>query len=196
MVKTGPRLESAKRLQPCPDPIGEERRSSRTGRGRRYQEFIEDISSTKKKRRRSHRSGEELSEPEAEMEALISTEVINVPTTVATTTTTPHVHWKKMRTAGLGQDNSTPMASTSSTASALPSRANKETSTASCNFDLDTKMEKIEPLKLPENISRGKSCSKSSISNRSTRQSHYDRATVSAQPSKAFESRLNKKTRQ
>merc|ERR1719370_2208812 len=47
--------------------IGEERRSSRTGRGRRYQEFIEDISNTKKKRR-SHRSGEEASEPEVEME--------------------------------------------------------------------------------------------------------------------------------
>ena len=36
--------------QPPPaEAMGEERRSSRTGRGRRYQEFIEDISSTKKK---------------------------------------------------------------------------------------------------------------------------------------------------
>ena len=34
---------------PTAEAMGEERRSSRTGRGRRYQEFIKDISSTKKK---------------------------------------------------------------------------------------------------------------------------------------------------
>merc|ERR1719509_471909 len=34
---------------PPPAPVGMERRSSRTGRGRRYLEFIEDIHSTKKK---------------------------------------------------------------------------------------------------------------------------------------------------
>ena len=38
--------------QPPPaEAMGEDRRSSRTGRGRRYQEFIEDISSYKKSKK-------------------------------------------------------------------------------------------------------------------------------------------------
>merc|ERR1719266_2679602 len=69
---------TATKRPPPADTIGEERRSSRTGRGRRYQEFIEDISSTKKKRR-SHRSGEEEEEPEVEMEALHTEEPCSSP---------------------------------------------------------------------------------------------------------------------
>merc|ERR1712203_186345 len=69
---------TATKRPPPADTIGEERRSSRTGRGRRYQEFIEDISNTKKKRR-SHRSGEEASEPEVEMEALPQDMVVSSP---------------------------------------------------------------------------------------------------------------------
>merc|ERR1719400_1765998 len=108
---------TATKRPPPADTIGEERRSSRTGRGRRYQEFIEDISNTKKKRR-SHRSGEEASEPEVEMEAL--------PQDVRTANSSPppahnpaaaktaahqhqpqHVHWKKMRTGSLNSSSNT-----------------------------------------------------------------------------------------
>merc|ERR1712223_663149 len=154
---------TATKRPPPADTIGEERRSSRTGRGRRYQEFIEDISNTKKKRR-SHRSGEEASEPEVEMEAL--------PQDVRTANSSPppahnpaaaktaahqhqpqHVHWKKMQTGSPNSSSNTqsepcPALKQQPAAAAL---ANQETATANPpQFDLDAKMEKMAPLKFPE----------------------------------------------
>jgi hypothetical protein len=181
------------------EPIGEERRSSRTGRGRRYQEFIEDISNTKKMRR-SQRGGEEMSEPEAELEALPSSDLPASPRPVDVPSGQQHVHWKKMRTASLGaRDNTQGEAAFSS--SAKPPLANQETSiTANPQFDLDAKMEKMEPLKLPDSLAKGKLLSATakatwSSSRCSSRQAQHERGGAVSLPSKAFDSRLNKKTR-
>ena len=185
----------ATKRPPPADPIGEERRSSRTGRGRRYQEFIEDISSSKKKRR-SHRSGEELSESEEQMEVLPGAEQDLAPAALSSPHQPPpspqHIHWKKMRTAGLGSGESNTQAVTTKLL------ANQETPTANpTQFDLDAKMEKMEPLKFPENFAKGKAMVSSSKATSSSgrcslRQAQHERQ---AHPSKAYDSRLNKKTR-
>lgn len=209
--EAGPRLrEAAASKRPLQaESIGEERRSSRTGRGRRYQEFIEDISNTKKKRR-SHRSGEELSEPEPEPELDSLAGPTEEPPSPLVAAPSPqpgpqHVHWKKMRTASLGTRDNTPAeAALPSLPSSpqQPSLANQETSTtANPQFDLDAKMEKMEPLKFPDSFAKGKGSPSSaakptSSSNRcNTRQTQQDRTAATANPSKAFDSRLNKKTR-
>ena len=201
--------EPVKRPAPA-DPIGEERRSSRTGRGRRYQEFIEDISSSKKKRR-SHRSGEEFSEPEVELEALPSEPELRSPATPTEPPTSQqqqqqpvvqqqHVHWKKMRTASLSTESSP----------SKPPLANQETATAKLpqNFDLDAKMEKMEPLKFPDSFGRATAKVTSSLPSRtvgsgsgrcSSRQAQLDRGMAPSSGagmnhSKAFEPRPNKKS--
>jgi len=208
------RATATKRPPPA-DTIGEERRSSRTGRGRRYQEFIEDISNTKKKRR-SHRSGEEASEPEVEMEAL--------PQDVRTANSSPppahhpaaaktaahqhqpqHVHWKKMRTGSLNSSSNTqsepcPALKQQPAAAAL---ANQETATANPpQFDLDAKMEKMAPLKFPETFGKASSRGLNSMNNKtsassSCRSKPANSSIVSHPSSKAFDSssRSNKKSR-
>jgi len=176
---------------PPADAIGEERRSSRTGRGRRYQEFIEDISSTKKKRR-SHRSGEEEEDLEVEMEAL--------PTEEPRTSPPPH-HWKKQwkQRASSPRGREDPQASPSQ----LP-LAKQEPSTAMPQFDLDAKMEKIEPLKFPDTFAKGRASSGGPGKpppgqGRGARNSLQERATghalTTAHPTRAFDSRPNKKSR-
>merc|ERR1712018_1059379 len=137
----------------------------------------EDISNTKKKRR-SHRSGEEASEPEVEMEALPQDMVVSTPYASSPSTATQrpaaasnsfqqhqpqHVHWKKMRTGSLhssgsnsSRDNtqSEPSPTLKHQPAAL---ANQETPTANHpQFDLDAKMEKMAPLKFPETFASTK----------------------------------------
>jgi len=188
-TETSPRVtETGATKRPLQaESIGEERRSSRTGRGRRYQEFIEDISNTKKKRR-SHRSGEETSEPEVEMETLPSEEAPSSSPLVTASSSQQHVHWKKMRTASLGARENTQAFEPSSPKQTL---ANQETSiTANQQFDLDAKMEKMEPLKFPD---KGKASSSSMAKATSSRCSARQAQTTPT--SKAFDSRLNKKTR-
>jgi len=212
---------TATKRPPPADTIGEERRSSRTGRGRRYQEFIEDISNTKKKRR-SHRSGEEASEPEVEMEALPQDMVVSSPPVSSPPTATQHpaaasstfqqhqpqhVHWKKMRTGSLhsssSRDNtqSEPSPPLKHQPAAL---ANQETPTANHpQFDLDAKMEKMAPLKFPETFGSGKGSTRSSSSlNKSNASSSCrgkpSNSSITSHPSsKAFDSssRPNKKSR-
>jgi len=201
-----PREATATKRPLQPENIGEERRSSRTGRGRRYQEFIEDISNTKKKRR-SHRSGEELSEPELELEplhTLPNEELSSSPLVTAAAPTPQHVHWKKMRTASLGTRDNTPAseAPSPSSPSQQASLANQETSTtANPQFDLDAKMEKMEPLKFPDSFGKGKGIPSSSTakptssSNRCNTRQNQQQDRTTANLSKAFDSRLNKKSR-
>ena len=160
-----------------------------TSRGRKYQEFIEDISSTKKKRR-SHRSGEEEEEPEVEMEALHTEEPCTSPP--------PH-HWKKQwkQRAGSPRGREEP-------APARPPLAKQEPTTATPQFDLDAKMEKIEPLKLPDTFAKGRAGSGGPGKpppgqGRGARSSLPERATghalTTAHPTRAFDSRPNKKSR-
>ena len=216
---------TATKRPPPADTIGEERRSSRTGRGRRYQEFIEDISNTKKKRR-SHRSGEEASEPEVEMEALpqdMSTPPVSSPPTAtqhpAAASSTfqqhqpQHVHWKKMRTGSLHSSSSSSSRENTQSEPSPPLKhqpaasaalANQETPTANHpQFDLDAKMEKMAPLKFPETFGSGKGSTRSSSSMNKSNASSSCRSkpsntSITSHPSsKAFDSssRPNKKSR-
>ena len=211
---------TATKRPPPADTIGEERRSSRTGRGRRYQEFIEDISNTKKKRR-SHRSGEEASESEMEMEALPQDMVVISPPTAtphpqAASSTfqqhqPQHVHWKKMRTGSLKSSSSGSSRDNTQSEPSPPLKhqqpaalANQETPTAN-HFDLEAKMEKMAPLKFPETFGSGKGSNtrsssginKSNAASSSFRGKPSNTSITSHPSSKAFDSssRPNKKSR-
>jgi len=143
------------------------RRSSRAGRGRRYQEFIEDgrISlGTGKKMRRSHRSGE-MSETESDHKV--------VPLTDNTSTEeTDHSvnHWKKkMRTASLGENTHSISKPTEQHITA--------NSLAVTKFGLDWEQEQLDKSKSSKTVPR------------SLRQSGPG-------SSAAFDARLNRKTRE
>lgn len=112
------------------------RRSSRAGRGRRYQEFIEDgrisLGGPGKKVRRSHRSGE-VSESESDHKV--------VPLTDNTSTEDHSVnHWKKkMRTASLGENTHSISKPPEQHITANPLAATKH--------DLDWEQDQLDKLK-------------------------------------------------
>eukprot|EP00092_Neocalanus_flemingeri_P019246 GFUD01020848.1.p1 GENE.GFUD01020848.1~~GFUD01020848.1.p1 ORF type:complete len:823 (+),score=169.54 GFUD01020848.1:611-3079(+) len=180
--------------RPAPTDLDDEdiRRSSRVGRGRRYQEFIEDgrISVGSRKIRRSHRSGEDLSESEVEPDHLPQhvneSHNLDLPTSSELTTSQIN-HWKKkMRTASLGENTQSELlaAQLSETATA--------TVTAKSHFDLDAKMGALEPLSLDQFQKKreereAKLKNRSSGSSRSTRQSQPEKASGT---SKAFDARV------
>ena len=114
----------------------DKRRSTRTCKGRRYQEFIEDgrISVGGRKGRRSHRSGEEGSEPDSDpsVDPLPQEESLD--------------HWKKkLRTASLGDNTQSPELQQSSSVPGGPVTASHPP-----DFDLDAKIEALRPLSLDD----------------------------------------------
>jgi len=191
--------------RPAPSDLDDEdiRRSSRVGRGKRYQEFIEDgrISVGSRKIRRSHRSGEDLSESEVEPDPLpqisdsLGSEMLESPASaeLSSLTTSQLNHWKKkMRTASLGENTQPDLLA------AKPGDMITATNTANKQFDLDAKMGALEPLSL-EQFQRkreereAKLKNRSSGSSRSTRQSQPEKAPST---SKAFDARTgNRKGR-
>jgi len=179
--------------RPAPSDLDEEdiRRSSRVGRGRRYQEFIEDgrISVGSRKVRRSHRSGEEMSESEVEPDPLPQQvgENHNLESPTSSELTNSQInHWKKkMRTASLGENTQSELV-----AAKLPD-SHTATTTAKSHFDLDAKMGALEPLSLEQFHKKreeheAKLKNRSSGSSRSTRQSQPEKSSGS---SKAFDAR-------
>jgi len=193
-------LSPASGKRPAPSDLDEEdiRRSSRVGRGRRYQEFIEDgrISVGSRKVRRSHRSGEDLSESEVEPDPLPQqvSDLQNIENTTSSELTNSQInHWKKkMRTASLGENTQSELV-----AAKLPA-THTATNTAKSHFDLDAKMGAMEPLSLEQFQKKQeeretKLKNRSSGSSRSTRQSQPEKASGS---NKAFDARAgNRKGR-
>lgn len=187
--------------RPAPSDLDDEdiRRSSRVGRGKRYQEFIEDgrISVGSRKIRRSHRSGEEFSESEMEPDPLpqhVSDSHNNEIPISSELTNSQINHWKKkMRTASLGENTQSELL-----AHAKQPDTNTATSTAKSHFDLDAKMGALEPLSLEQFQKKreereAKLKNRSSGSSRSTRQSQPEKAPGT---SKAFDARVgNRKGR-
>lgn len=175
------------------------RRSSRVGRGKRYQEFIEDGRiSVGSRKRRSHRSGEEFSESEVEPDPLPQgtdsqeAEILdNNPSSELVNSQMNH--WKKkMRTASLGENTQSDLMA------ARPPDIHTATNTAKSQFDLDAKMGAMEPLSLEQFQKKreereSKLKNRSSGSSRSTRQSQPEKAPST---SKAFDARMgNRKGR-
>jgi len=102
--------------RPAPGPVSPEeeediRRSARSGKGRRYQEFIEDgrLSAGGRRHRNSHRSGEEAAgssdlEPEPLRQEPAPAHVKTSPITTQVSSNQIN-HWKKkLRTASLGEN--------------------------------------------------------------------------------------------
>lgn len=164
-----PRLDSG----PCKRPLSEQdeddiRRSSRVGRGRRYQEFIEDgrISvGSSRKIRRSHRSGEDLGESELDsMEPLPGAEGQAGGSQTVLQPEDPNCHsinhWKKkMRTASLGENTHVdrlvpkpqpPRLEPTATNHQVTASHSVHTASNSQKFDLDAKMSSLEPLNLDQ----------------------------------------------
>ena len=175
------------------------RRSSRVGRGKIYQEFIEDGRlSVGSRKRRSHRSGEEFSESEVEPDPLPQgtdsqeAEILdNNPSSELVNSQMNH--WKKkMRTASLGENTQSDLMA------ARPPDIHTATNTAKSQFDLDAKMGAMEPLSLEQFQKKreereSKLKNRSSGSSRSTRQSQPEKAPST---SKAFDARMgNRKGR-
>jgi len=186
--------------RPAPSDLEDEdiRRSSRVGRGKRYQEFIEDgrINVGSRKMRRSHRSGEDQSESEVEPEPLPQENDAHDGTNLGSANSDLNSqinHWKKkMRTASLGENTQTELLVSK------PVDVHTASTTAKSQFDLDAKMGTIEPLSIDQLQKRrdereGKLKNRSSGSSRSTRQSQPEKATGT---SKAFDARVgNRKGR-
>jgi len=189
-----------KRPAPPSDMDDEDiRRSSRVGRGKRYQEFIEDGRiSVGNRKRRSHRSGEDFSESEMEPEPLpqgSDTQDPEIPNTNPSSelVNSQMNHWKKkMRTASLGENTQSELVAS------RPPDHHTATNTAKSQFDLDAKMGALEPLSLEQFQKKreereAKLKNRSSGSSRSTRQSQPEKAPST---SKAFDARMgNRKGR-
>jgi len=123
-------------------------RSSRLGKGKRYQEFVEDgrINVNSKKSRKSHKSGEDFSESDLESEPIplnlgtstsessrssSSSELVNIQMN----------HWKKkMRTTSLGENTQ------SEITAAKTSDVRTAISTAKSQLELDAKIDTPETL--------------------------------------------------
>jgi len=187
--------------RPAPSDLDDEdiRRSSRVGRGKRYQEFIEDgrISVGSRKIRRSHRSGEEFSESEIEPDPLPQhvSDTLNNEIPISPELTNSQInHWKKkMRTASLGENTQSELLGL-----AKQPDTHTATTTAKSHFDLDAKMGALEPLSLEQFQKKreereSKFKNRSSGSSRSTRQSQPEKVPGT---SKAFDARAgNRKGR-
>jgi len=194
-------IAPGKRPPPPPELDDEEiRRSSRVGRGKRYQEFIEDGRiSVGSRKRRSHRSGEEFSESEMETEPLPLATDSQDPELFTSSpsselTNSQMNHWKKkMRTASMGENTQSEVVG-----SRPPDMHTTATNTAKSHFDLDAKMGTLEPLSLEQFHKKReeretKLKNRSSGSSRSTRQSQPEKAPST---SKAFDARVgNRKGR-